>query len=210
MLRIIEKWLDLDGLRAHHSRTTQRTDIPNAHGDFESLANMSDPLSVATGIVGLITAGAKITMTLYNIGSGIQDAPKLTQAAADELTNITVVLQQLQAYVLGKARASVQRLNLITVEHITATLTSCVVTYSELDVVLKSLHADTGLRAWDRGMWYLKRDKVAEIVQRMQNHKATLALMLNILQWYGSHLPSPLELHKRTAAHVLTRCRFTS
>ena len=147
---------------------------------------MPEPLSVATSIVGLITAGAKITMTLYTLGTSIQDAPKLTQAAAEELTNITIVLQQLQTYVLGKAQASIHRLNLITVEHITATLTSCVVTYSELDLVLKSLHVDTGLRAWDRGKWYLKKDQVMEIVQRLQNHKATLALMLNILQWYAA------------------------
>ncbi|KAK6381093.1 hypothetical protein LTR65_001055 [Meristemomyces frigidus] len=143
---------------------------------------MSDPLSVAASVVGLVTAGAQMITTLYNIGSAIKDAPQLTRAAADELASITVVLQQLQAYVLGKARVSIQRLNLITVEHITATLTGCVVTYSELDVVLKSLNAETGMRAWDRGMWYLKKDKVTEIVQRLQNHKATLGLMLNIIQ----------------------------
>lgn len=137
-------------------------------------------------MVGLVTAGAQMITTLYNIGSSIKDAPQLTRAAANELANITIVLQQLQSYVLGKAKVSIQRLQLITVEHITATLTGCVVTYSELDAVLKSLNAETGMRAWDRGMWYLKKDKVTEIVQRLQNHKATLGLMLNIIQWYAA------------------------
>ena len=145
---------------------------------------MSDPLSVAASIVGLVSAGAQMITILYNVGSAIKDAPDLTRAASNEIADITVVLQQLQAYVMGKARASIQRLNLITVEHITATLTGCVVTYSELDAVLKSLNAETGMRAWDRGMWYLKKDKVNDILLRLQNHKSTLGLMLNILQWY--------------------------
>lgn len=120
---------------------------------------------------------------LYNIGTSIKDAPQLTHEAADELANITIVLQQLNTYVSGKAQASIQRLNLITVEHITATLTGCVVTYSDLDAALTSLHVDTGMRAWDRGMWCVKKDRVNDIVRRLQNHKMTLALMLNILQW---------------------------
>ena len=151
---------------------------------------MSDPLSVAASVVGLISAGAQMITTLYNISSAMKDAPQLANAAADELANITMVLQRLHQYISGKAHASIQRLSLITVEHITATLTSCVVTYSELDVVLKSLHVDTGLRAWDRGMWYLKKDRVNEIVQRLQNHKSTLGLMLNILQWQVMNLPA--------------------
>jgi len=155
---------------------------------------MPEPLSVATSVVVLITAGAHLITTLYSLRSAIKDAPQLANAAADELANITMVLQKLHQYISGKAKASIQRLSLITVEHITATLTSCVVTYSELDVVLASLHLDVGLRAWDRGMWYLEKTKVNEIVQRLQNHKASLALMLNILQWsvvqryYRSHI----------------------
>ncbi|KAK5128245.1 hypothetical protein LTR85_002912 [Meristemomyces frigidus] len=143
---------------------------------------MPDPLTIATSVVGLINGGASMITTLYNIGSAIKDAPHLTRAVADELANITIVLQQLQTYVLGKAQASIQRLNLITIEHITATISGCVLTYSELDGVLKSLNAESGIGAWDRGMWYLKKTKVYEIVQRLQNHKGTLGLMLNIIQ----------------------------
>lgn len=57
------------------------------------------------------------------------------------------------------------------------------VTYSELNQVLESLHVGKGMRAWDRGMWYIKKPKVDDIVVRLQNHKSSFNLMLNIMQW---------------------------
>ncbi|KAK5676340.1 GTPase activating protein (GAP) for Rho1p [Elasticomyces elasticus] len=143
---------------------------------------MPEPITVAASVAGLISSASTMIPILYNVGTSIRDAPQLTKEVAGELANITVVLQQLFAYISGKARASIERLNLITVEHITATLTDCVVTYSDLDEVLKSLRVDTGMRAWDRGMWYIKKGRIGEIVQKLQNHKASLGLMLNILQ----------------------------
>jgi hypothetical protein len=57
------------------------------------------------------------------------------------------------------------------------------VIYSELDAVLKDLHADTGLKAWDRAIWFIKRDSIQDLVLKIQNHKLTFSCMLNILQW---------------------------
>lgn len=144
-----------------------------------------DPLSVTASVVGLISAAAGLVSTLHNLGTAIKDAPHLIQAAASELNDITLVLRGLQKYIDGKANASVQRLSLITVEHITATLTGCVITYSDLDALLKSLHPNTAdvLRVWDRALWLIKKDEVNALIGRLQNHKSTLGLMLNILQW---------------------------
>jgi hypothetical protein len=142
-----------------------------------------DPLSVTASVVGIISASVKLIPQLYEIGSTIKDAPRLAQAAAAELHEITLILQQLQKYIDGYAQASTTRLSLITVEHITASLTGCVLTYSELDAALKSMHTDTGMKAWDRAKWYVKRDEINAIVGRLQGHKASFSLMLNIIQW---------------------------
>jgi hypothetical protein len=142
-----------------------------------------DPLSVAGSVVGLISAGAELVPMLYNLASGIKDAPYHANAAVAELGDITTVLAQLQKYIDGRAQASIQRLHLITIEHITATLTECVKTYSKLNAILKSLHVDQGLRAWDRAVWLIKKDEVGQLIGRLQNHKATFGLMLNIIQW---------------------------
>lgn len=145
-----------------------------------------DPLTITTGIVGILAASGQLIQALDQLGSAIQDAASDTQAAAIELTNIKLVVQGLQTYVIGRVQCSPQRLQLISVENITATLTGCVVTYLDLDAILKSLHADTGLRAWDRAKWFLKKDSVVSLIQRLQGHKGTFNTMLNILQWYVS------------------------
>ena len=142
-----------------------------------------DPLSVAASVVGLVSAAAQFIPLLYNLSSAIKDAPRLTNAAVFELNDIRHVLLQLQRYIDGKTQASRSRLSLITVEHITASLSGCVMTFSELDTVLKSLHAGSDMTVWDRGMWIVKKDKVNAVVGRLQDHKSSFSLMLNIIQW---------------------------
>lgn len=138
---------------------------------------------MAASVAGLISLAGQLVPTLYNLGATSKDADSDAKAAAGEIAGMSTVLQGLQAYIVGRSLASPKRLQLITEEHITASLTAFVVTYSELDVVLKALHVESGLRAWDRAIWFLKREKVEELVQRIQNHKMTFTCMLNILQW---------------------------
>ena len=142
-----------------------------------------DPLSVAASVAGLVSLAGQLVPALYNLGSAVKEANKDAQAAATEVASMSVVLQGLQTYIMGRTKANPQRLRLITVEHITASLTACVFTYSELDAVLKALHVDSGLKARDRAVWFMKRESVQNLVSRLQNHKMSFTCMLNILQW---------------------------
>lgn len=142
-----------------------------------------DPLSVAGSVVGILAAAAQIIPQLYNLGIAIKDAPRVTQAAVLELNDITNILMQLRRYIDGELQASFQRLSLITVESITASLTGCVITYSELDAMLKSLRVGENIRAWNRALWLVKKDSVNALIGRLQNHKSSFSLMLNIIQW---------------------------
>jgi hypothetical protein len=142
-----------------------------------------DPLSVAASVAGLVSLAGQLVPTLYNLGLTVKEANKDAQSAAVEVAAMSVVLQGLQGYIIGRSKANPRRLQLITVEHITASLTACVFTYSELDAALKELHADTGLKAWDRATWFIKRDSIQNLVSKIQDHKLTFSCMLNILQW---------------------------
>lgn len=149
---------------------------------FPDSDNM-DPLSVAASVAGLVSLAGQLVPALYNLGSAVKEANRDAQAAATEVAGMSVVLQGLQGYIIGRERANPRRLQLITVEHITASLTACVFTYSELDAALHALHADSGLKAWDRAVWFVKRDSIQALILRIQNHKMTFSCMLNILQW---------------------------
>lgn len=145
-----------------------------------------DPLSVAASVAGLISLAGQLVPALYNLGTSVNEASKDAQAAVTEVSGMSIVLQALEKYVAGRSIIRADRLRLITVEHISASLTACVLTYDELDLLLKDLHIESGFRTLEKAVWMLKREKVAELVKRIQNHKLTFTCMLNIIQWYVS------------------------
>ena len=143
-----------------------------------------DPLSVAASVAGLLGAAGKITTVLYGLVTKIKDAPSLTRTVVTEVSDITAALGQLQAYVLGTASANPACSNLILLEQVLATLSGCVATYSELEAAVDSLNINADMGIFDRAMWTLKEPGLVAVVQRLQNHKSSLTLMLTILQWY--------------------------
>lgn len=63
------------------------------------------------------------------------------------------------------------------------TLTGCVITSSELEVIVNGVRVDPEMGFFDRVKWSIKEHQIKDIVQRIQNHKSSLTLILNILQW---------------------------
>jgi hypothetical protein len=145
-----------------------------------------DPLSVAAAIVGLLGAGVKITSALDTLISSTQDAPSLAISAHQEVSDITAAVSHLQTYISGQMQVSTQSESLILLEHVLATLTGCVTTYSDLQSVLDGLGTTDRMTVFDRTKWIFYQTRVTTIVQRLQNHKASMTLMLSVLQWYVS------------------------
>ncbi|KAI9713740.1 MAG: hypothetical protein M1812_006578 [Candelaria pacifica] len=140
-----------------------------------------DPLSIAAGVVGLITAATQVSKLLTTITKLTKAAPKLAQITLTEVNDIKAILTHLQAFLLGTATASRDRASLILVEQVIVTLTGCVTTFSELDEILNDLTTDGAMSSLDRVKWAMKESSIAAIVQRLQTHKASITLMLTIL-----------------------------
>ncbi|KAJ9669307.1 hypothetical protein H2201_000659 [Coniosporium apollinis] len=120
-----------------------------------------EPLSVIAAVAGLITAGAKISTILYEFTSSMEDAPRLARDVLTELNALTVALGHVQTYVLGAAQASPARTSLILLEHVLVTLTGCVTTYSDLEVVLKGLNMSSSLRVYDKFRWTIREKSIS-------------------------------------------------
>ena len=91
------------------------------------------------------------------------------------------------------------RLALISLHHLTATLTGCVLICSALDKKLSdvagvreaNVHTGTTIASGNKAgllvekiKWALwKEAEVKELVEDLQRHKLSLNLMLNIIQW---------------------------
>ncbi|KAH7393718.1 hypothetical protein BKA64DRAFT_95164 [Cadophora sp. MPI-SDFR-AT-0126] len=143
---------------------------------------MADPLSVAASVVGLLAAGAKLASLLSKTAS-LVDAPSSAQAVLTEMREISAALQYLQQFLNGLMNVPAGRQQYILVEHLEGTLTGCVTTYDELEVFIDELKIDpSDMGVLDRFKWARKEKDVANIVQRLQNHKSSLNLMLTILQ----------------------------
>ncbi|KAI1276262.1 Rho GTPase activation protein [Xylaria sp. FL0933] len=142
---------------------------------------MADPLSVSASIVGLITAGAKISQILAQVVRKAQHAPRELQNVQAEVASIQAVLGQLQNFLLGTQRASRSRTSLIMVDQVIATLATCVTTFSELDSFAKVLEFVSDWGVPDRLRWVAVESKIKEVLARLESHKTSLNLMLTIL-----------------------------
>lgn len=142
-----------------------------------------DPLSVSASVVGLLGAGAKITSCLWTFATNARDAPQLARHLVFEVADITAALGSLQAYVCGQAQAPGERGALILLEHVLTTLTGCVTTFSDLQSLMDQLNLSPDMGTIDKMKWARQESNIAAIVQRLQNHKSSLTLMLTVLQW---------------------------
>ena len=149
---------------------------------------MADPLSIAAGVVGLITAAAQVTKILHNVTSKAKHAPDDTRKIMNEVDDIRNVLGSLQLYLVGVERVHKSRTSLIMVDQVVATLAACVTTFSDLDTFVEGLQNESEMKILDRLRWFSKEKDIQAILARLQSHKNSLTLMLNILSWYvGPH-----------------------
>lgn len=144
-----------------------------------------DPLSVSASIIGILGASAKVSSVLVAFVQSTKAAPKLAQTVLSEVNGLSAILTQLQTYLLGTASLSKSRASLILVEQVIVTLTECVTTFSELENALGTSRNDVDMGTLDRIRWAMKESKISDIQGRLQSNKASLTLMLTILQWYA-------------------------
>lgn len=142
---------------------------------------MADPLSVAASITGLVMAGTQIATTVGKFVSTAIGAPALAQIVHTEVHDFVIVLSSLQPIILGSVN-SISRTSLIDVDELIITLSSCMCTLADLEKEVDSLASDT-MDVRTRLKWAWAESTLSGLTQRLQNHKASLNLMLTILTW---------------------------
>jgi hypothetical protein len=142
-----------------------------------------DPLSVMASVVGLIGAAGKVGAVLLAVKTSIWDAPRLMDQMLSQVKELEISLSAVQRFLVGVSSAPRDRISLIRVEQLVATLTEAVLTFSELEALVTSIAKDNGLSITTRLMYVWKEDAVADIMLRLERHKSSLSLMLNIAQW---------------------------
>jgi hypothetical protein len=130
---------------------------------------MSDPLSIPASIAGLIVLSGQILTTLNNLymhGKSAKNAPESIGRLLDEMEEINGIFCQVQLFVsgTGKKKPSRSGLTMILIHHLVATLSGCLLVYSNLDKYLSEVQGITdpnsktitGVKlVWERMRWAL-------------------------------------------------------
>ncbi|MCJ1395331.1 hypothetical protein MMC18_008215 [Xylographa bjoerkii] len=155
---------------------------------------MADPLSITMAVVGLIQASCTVAAFLTKITKEVANAPRQAAVALREVEEISIVLSQLQAFILRFEEADRSRTVLIQVDQVVVVLSGCVATFSELEALLDSVPT-RDMKLFSRINWYRKETDISILVERLQTHKTSLSLLLIILTG-----ESMLDLSKSVAA----------
>lgn len=143
-----------------------------------------EPLAIGSAVIGIISASIRIGKPLYDLAVSLTDAPKSAVALHTELNDITSALKQLQTYLIGAEKTDIARRSLLSLRNIVATLTGCVTTYSELEEIVRKCTSNGEVSGViERAKWVFYEHEIDGVVRRLQNHKASLTLMLTTLQW---------------------------
>jgi hypothetical protein len=161
-----------------------------------------EPLSIGAAVVGLIAGASRIAPILYHFVTNTRDAPKTASQILDEMNSITAALERLQVYITSPANANVARSMMVSLRNIVATLTACVITYSDLERVVNKCVDEGKVK---RVKWLINEGEIVELVQRAQSHKLSLTLMLTILQWYV--YTHRIALCSNNLTETVSRCK---
>lgn len=124
-----------------------------------------DPLSVAMSIVALLKAGEQISSKLQPIVKKTMNAPTEIKQMNSSIESIRTVLSQLQLMLLGQAQVSRHRTSLIMMDQIVITLSTCVTTFSSLEVFAASLGTNAKMGLLDRIRCATKTSTVQKYLQ---------------------------------------------
>jgi len=144
---------------------------------------MSDPLSIIASAIGLVATSAKIATTAKQLYDSGKDAPASIRRIGEEMDQLHLIFGQVQTLLEGHARKrpSRSRLTMLPLHHLMTILSGCVLAYSSLDKKLTEL-GRVGFGA--RVKWALwKEAEAGVILLELERHKASLHMMLTIIQW---------------------------
>ncbi|KAH0538920.1 hypothetical protein FGG08_004511 [Glutinoglossum americanum] len=138
-------------------------------------------LSVISSIKGILAASGKIYAILQGIISSSVTTPSLGRDTQHEVRELAAATSQLQSLLLGETVAKPSRDSMIDVNQFLMTLTGIVCAISELEMEIDGLKVDHDLGLLDRIKWACEKPAITGLLRRLQDHKSSLALMLEIL-----------------------------
>ncbi|KAL9084237.1 MAG: hypothetical protein Q9165_008148 [Trypethelium subeluteriae] len=141
-----------------------------------------DPLSISASIVGILAAAGQVSSAITKFLRKTHGAPKTAQRVLEDVNGLSVVLTELQNYLLNLGSASKPSASLILVEQMVVTLSDCVAAFSELEEFLGTSESTAEVHLLSKIRWATKEASIMQVLGRLRDDKSSLMSMLIILQ----------------------------
>ncbi|MCJ1252175.1 hypothetical protein MMC30_009414 [Trapelia coarctata] len=144
---------------------------------------MSDPLSIAAGVAGIVALAGTVSKTFYQFFASIHDAPAMVRDLATALVTLNIALGQVQENLLNP-RFVVDAGD----EHVTslhACLESCTGLLSEVQAKVEQsgLSADQvslAKKSWESIKWSFNDEQIANCLPSVEAENTTLLLVVDV------------------------------
>lgn len=137
---------------------------------------MAEVIGLVSGLIAISEAGIKISKSLHGLGESFFKAKIQVAELARELSNISTAFRSLAEVLENNGNLLKPAL----LETTQAILADCQQTYSEIQENVKIVQG-SAMRARDRAQWVFRKAKVKQLRTRLESAKATLHLMVSIL-----------------------------
>jgi hypothetical protein len=144
-----------------------------------------DPLSISASVAGLLAISGKIISVLVKVVQHIDDAPESAQAALFAVKEMDFALQSIRMLLSTLESLRPARRAMVEIDHLRVTVTQTVTTFTKLQALICPYDFDvnSAASAWIRIRWVAKEDEISGVIQRLEGHRSSISLLLNILQW---------------------------
>jgi hypothetical protein len=160
---------------------------------YTTATTMSDPLSIAASVAGLLSLAGTASKSIFQFISSIADAPEQARHLTRELYALNVALGQVQGSLLDP-RFSTENDDSSDISMLHECLASCTTVFSELENRLRnaglteeslgSRSVGSFQRGWKSVKWSFTDDELRELLRRVEAEKATLGLINNAFAAY--------------------------
>ncbi|KLP20373.1 Modin [Fusarium fujikuroi] len=169
---------------------------PNLRNDFHNVVHHQlahsamDPLSIASGVAGLLTVSAAVIKTFDTVKTSIENCPRTVFWAHAETKEINWAIRRLKSLIDDPDSVPKAAKMSVGIHDATVTISELIKTCDHLITTLKPLDKDgkVVLTRWDRVKWLRVQDDVVKYIRQLQAHKGSVTLILNILQWQVSFI----------------------
>ncbi|KAJ8129928.1 hypothetical protein O1611_g3700 [Lasiodiplodia mahajangana] len=143
---------------------------------------MADPLSIAASVAGLIALSGSLYSIIRDFVDQAANPPQSAHTLLLGVSEVRLVLGAVSDLINNFLKYPPSRRALVRLDHLIICLTQTVLSFSELEKFVDLLVAKAQRSLWRRWKLISQNDRITRFATKMQEHKTSISLVLNILQ----------------------------